>query len=523
MSRSNTNARQQYMQNLAYNTRYSRAASVGPQFPSAPVAGDGNCYIRQNGRVVGVQQVSPPNFWESQPIERQQQQLPVEASIPSVESINLSGISSTEHVDEINDEVPEEFLCPITMCIMKDPVICEDGYTYERVAIMGISNSLSPMTRQPINKSNLIPNRALKQYIEKFTSGLNIPLTPEQIQAKKLAELEREKLKKLAEFQQEQIKKKEEERQARLEAIRKEREEKAKREAEARVQEQKGRQEQSELQMIYHMVSGKLPELETGYSYGCPSGSGHNCFYSTVSKCKLSIDTLEKIKRGDINVVKKIYQKIKSDIEWIEKYGVGSEEFNPYVDYVFDHFIDSNQIDDMIDKKEKEIKSRDSTNSWNCNQYFNEKAHNELILNDYKAIKAQFTRSREYYYVNGTGIEQLNWTQIGYNNCPPSKPYQKWQYDQESMIRGFLTDFESTFISNNFIMVDNMWGGGGKTQINPLEGHKALIRYRHQINGFGQNKDQFSSFFTKSDYKKLLELGNIYTELIELVRPEVTL
>jgi hypothetical protein len=454
----------------------------------------------------------------------------VEASIPSVESINLSGISSTEHVDEIDDEVPEEFLCPITMCIMKDPVICEDGYTYERVAIMGISNSLSPMTRQPINKSNLIPNRALKQYIEKFTSGLATsctkPLTPEQTQAKKLAELEREKLKKLAEFQQEQIKKKEEERQARLEAIRKEREEKAKREAEARVQEQKRRQEQSELQMIYHMVSGKLPELETGYVYG--DGTGFNqtpendCFYSTVSKCKLSMDTLEKIKREDINVVKKIYQKIKSDIEWIEKYGVGIEEFNPYVDYVFDHFIDSNQIDDMIDKKEKEIKSRDSTNSWNCNMYFNEKAHNELILNDYKSIKAQFTKSREYYYVNGTGIEQLNWTQIGYNHCPPSKPYQKWQFDQESVIRGFLTDFESTFISNNFIMVDNMWGGGGKRQINPLEGHKAKIIFKHKINN-GHNKTQFNSFFTKSDYNKLLELGNIYIELIELVRPEVKL
>ncbi len=81
--------------------------------------------------------------------------------------INNSSISSTANIDEI----PEEFLCPITLDIMKDPVICEDGYTYERVAIMGISNSLSPITRQPINKSNLIPNRALKQFIERFTTG----------------------------------------------------------------------------------------------------------------------------------------------------------------------------------------------------------------------------------------------------------------------------------------------------------------------------------------------------------------
>lgn len=34
------------------------------------------------------------------------------------------------------------------MKIMKDLVICEDGYTYERSAIESILNNISPMTRQ---------------------------------------------------------------------------------------------------------------------------------------------------------------------------------------------------------------------------------------------------------------------------------------------------------------------------------------------------------------------------------------
>ena len=67
--------------------------------------------------------------------------------------------------------IPDEFMCPITLDIMKDPVLCEDGYTYEKSAIMAIQNSLSPMTRQPINKTKLIPNRALKNTIDRFLSS----------------------------------------------------------------------------------------------------------------------------------------------------------------------------------------------------------------------------------------------------------------------------------------------------------------------------------------------------------------
>ena len=51
------------------------------------------------------------------------------------------------------EEVPNEFLCPITMSIMRDPVVASDGHTYERDAIMRhlSTNSLSPITQQPLD------------------------------------------------------------------------------------------------------------------------------------------------------------------------------------------------------------------------------------------------------------------------------------------------------------------------------------------------------------------------------------
>lgn len=63
-------------------------------------------------------------------------------------------------------DTPDELICPITLEIMTDPVICDDGYTYERSAIMSIHKS--PMTREAIKTK--LPNRALKIVIDKFLS-----------------------------------------------------------------------------------------------------------------------------------------------------------------------------------------------------------------------------------------------------------------------------------------------------------------------------------------------------------------
>lgn len=73
-------------------------------------------------------------------------------------------------------EIPNQYKCPITLEIMVDPIICTDGFTYERTSILALTTSVSPMTRQPIDKNFLIPNNALKQLIQQFVDTYGIEL-----------------------------------------------------------------------------------------------------------------------------------------------------------------------------------------------------------------------------------------------------------------------------------------------------------------------------------------------------------
>ena len=60
-----------------------------------------------------------------------------------------------------------DFLCPISYEIMKDPVVANDGYTYDRCNIeqWWLKSNLSPMTGLPIDSKALIPNHTLKAIV----------------------------------------------------------------------------------------------------------------------------------------------------------------------------------------------------------------------------------------------------------------------------------------------------------------------------------------------------------------------
>ena len=61
----------------------------------------------------------------------------------------------------------DDFTCPITRTIMKDPVIGTDGFTYERSAIEAWlqKNKKSPITRAAMYEFELVPNRAVRAAI----------------------------------------------------------------------------------------------------------------------------------------------------------------------------------------------------------------------------------------------------------------------------------------------------------------------------------------------------------------------
>ncbi|XP_061376007.1 E3 ubiquitin-protein ligase PUB23-like [Gastrolobium bilobum] len=72
-------------------------------------------------------------------------------------------------MDEI--EVPQYFICPISLQIMKDPVTAITGITYDRDSIehwlFSNKNTTCPVTKQPLPRdSDLTPNHTLRRLIQ---------------------------------------------------------------------------------------------------------------------------------------------------------------------------------------------------------------------------------------------------------------------------------------------------------------------------------------------------------------------
>ena len=69
-----------------------------------------------------------------------------------------------------NDTIIQTITCPITHCVMKDPVQGNDGNTYERSAIVSALTikQESPITRQPMRISDLKVNVALRFLCDKY-------------------------------------------------------------------------------------------------------------------------------------------------------------------------------------------------------------------------------------------------------------------------------------------------------------------------------------------------------------------
>jgi tetratricopeptide (TPR) repeat protein len=80
-------------------------------------------------------------------------------------------LTSTNSKMKVDDADPNPaFTCPITNEIFVDPVIAEDGHTYERAAITDWlnKNSISPLSRIEIKVENLRPNLLVKSMMDEF-------------------------------------------------------------------------------------------------------------------------------------------------------------------------------------------------------------------------------------------------------------------------------------------------------------------------------------------------------------------
>ena len=80
---------------------------------------------------------------------------------------------------QMDNAAPPSFLCPIGQEIMRDPVTCADGHSYESATIRSwlATHETSPLTGAQLPSNALISNHALRNSIEDWLST-NFKLVP---------------------------------------------------------------------------------------------------------------------------------------------------------------------------------------------------------------------------------------------------------------------------------------------------------------------------------------------------------
>lgn len=77
-------------------------------------------------------------------------------------------------------DMPLEFICPITHEIMRNPVVAEDGFSYENSALLEwfeTGKKTSPMTNGVLSSTEVMENTLLKDKIEEYLKALDFDNT----------------------------------------------------------------------------------------------------------------------------------------------------------------------------------------------------------------------------------------------------------------------------------------------------------------------------------------------------------
>ncbi|KAL4580630.1 hypothetical protein LXL04_016830 [Taraxacum kok-saghyz] len=83
----------------------------------------------------------------------------------------LNSVFSKASQSDTPTEIPDYLCCRITLDIFCDPVIAPSGLTYERAVILKHLHKVGmfdPITRQPLDPSQLVENMAIKEAVRAF-------------------------------------------------------------------------------------------------------------------------------------------------------------------------------------------------------------------------------------------------------------------------------------------------------------------------------------------------------------------
>jgi hypothetical protein len=85
---------------------------------------------------------------------------------------------TTMNEDGTSVEIRSDFICPITLQVMNNPLMTRTGFNFERAAILSWLDQGSgscPLTREPLTTSDLISNRRLATQIRFWRQRNGIP------------------------------------------------------------------------------------------------------------------------------------------------------------------------------------------------------------------------------------------------------------------------------------------------------------------------------------------------------------
>ena len=411
--------------------------------------------------------------------------------------------------------IPNDFLCPITLEIMNEPVICSDGYTYERQSILALHNNISPITRQLINRDFLIPNRALKNLIEEYKENkFNTSYKKEN----RLQELERKRDGMLAKFEYEQeLKRIERENKLREEHLKKEKLEK-----EIQLKKQLQEQENIKLERILTMFNSKNTETFT-YGNFHTGNYGMNNIRNTqfsFSKCGehkyiFSLDFLKKLANLNKDLLLEKYKKLMQDYIWVNKY-VLSEGTNPFIEFVFDELVPNMHNTRLINLKSKEYYitnydefCKDFKIPQNYQRNYN-MSYNIYNGKEFNIIQSWAKAKQKMFNTLIDNIKDIQQSQERQNRqCRTER--QVFYSDTHNMI----TYRETHNLDNSIPMNKN---------IHILDMYNNVIQFYTQISCIDEsykNKTDLQSDYEPNYFKPLINLTKNIIELIEFIRPDI--
>ncbi|CAN8268290.1 unnamed protein product [Cochlearia groenlandica] len=115
-----------------------------------------------------------------------------EQNVVGVISTSSNGETSTVAASQKIPVIPDDFRCPISLEMMRDPVIISTGQTYERTCIdkwIEAGHSTCPKTQQTLTSTTLTPNYVLRSLIAQWCESNDIepPKPPSSLRPRKIS------------------------------------------------------------------------------------------------------------------------------------------------------------------------------------------------------------------------------------------------------------------------------------------------------------------------------------------------